>query len=121
MARRLPPSAYVVPIPRGAGRRTAINPFGTDEKITWQIPDGGDENLLRAAQLQHRLALRFRTEITNSPWGTTSDLVAESDDLTYDRTRAVLAGDLWMRLDDITALSHQLGLHALFGSEARHD
>jgi len=110
MARRLPPSAYVVPIERSGGRRTLINPFGTSADINWQIPVGGDENSLRAAQLQHRLATRFRSEITNSEWGTTSDLVADSDLLTYDRTRAILAGDLWMRLDDIAALSHQLGL-----------
>lgn len=112
MARRLPPSAYVVPIERSEGRRTLINPFGAADKVMWQVPDGGDENSLRAAQLQHRLATRFRSAITNSHWGTTSDFVADSDLLTYDRTRAILAGDLWMRLEDIAALSHQLGLGA---------
>jgi hypothetical protein len=108
--RKLPPSAYAVPRPASTARRAVINPFGTPQAETWSVPEAGSDGGLRAALLQHRIARQIRDAIADSESGTLAELCRRHRHLSYERLRGVLAGDVWMRLDDIAETAHVLEL-----------
>jgi hypothetical protein len=112
MPRKVPPSAYVEPLPASTARRAVVNPFGTLQAETWAVPAGGTDSGLRAAVLQHQIAQQLREAITTSEPGTLAELCRQHAGLSYERLRGVLAGDVWMRLDDIAEMAHALGLTA---------
>lgn len=115
MPRRLPPNAYAVQIP-AAGRlkRDTVNPFGTRRLKAWTLPPGGTEAGLRAARLQHDTAQSLRDAIQKSEHGSVAEFSRTCPDLTYERLRAILSGDAWMRLEDIAIMTTHLGLAAEF-------
>ena len=82
------------------------------------MPEGGTDAGIRAARFQHDIALQLREAIAASDSKTVAEFVRRSDGFTYDRVRAILSGDLWMRLDDVVELSHQLGLRPSVRLEA---
>jgi hypothetical protein len=105
MARKLPPSSYLKPAPASAGRRSLVNVFGTPRAHQWEIPLGGSDTGLRAAQLQHQAARQLRDSILLSEWGSLAEFARQHDGVSYDRLRGILSGDVWMRFDDIAQLS----------------
>ena len=117
MARKLAPSEYLEPAPSTAARRSQVNVFGTPRARTWRVPKNGTAVGLRAAQLQHDLAKQFRDAISASDEGNIAEFTRRYEAFTYDRLRGILAGDVWMRLEDVAELSHLLGLCALFSLE----
>ena len=117
MPRRLPPSTYLEPGESTAARRTRVNVFGTPRARSWRVPDGGTEQSLRAAQLQHAIAVQLRDAITVSEYGNQAEFARRRPEFTYDRLRGVLSGDIWMRLEDITEISHLLGVQPLVNLE----
>ncbi len=114
MARKLAPSAYVEPASSTAARRNWVNVFGTPRARQWRVPTSGTEAGLRAARLQHELALQLREAITASEAGNIAEFTRRNPVFTYDRLRGILSGDVWMRLEDVAELSHLLGLRAVF-------
>lgn len=110
--RKIPPSAYVEPLPASTARRAVVNPFGTLQAEVWAVPAGGTESGLRAALLQHQIAHRLREAINSSEAGTLAELCRRHRQLSYERLRGVLAGDVWLRLDDLAETAHVLGLTA---------
>ena len=112
MARKLPPSAYTVPVPSTAGRRSVVNVFGTPRAREWVVPDGGTEVGKKAAQLQHEIAHQLRDTILLSEWGSLAEFARQHESVSYDRLRGVLSGDIWMRLEDIVEISSLLDLLA---------
>ena len=121
--RKLPPSAYAEPRPASTARRAVINPFGTPQAEVWAVPEDGTDGGLRAALLQHQIAQQIRDAIANSEAGTLAELCRRHRQLSYERLRGVLAGDVWMRLDDIAEIAHVLELDVIvqFGRETgRH-
>ena len=112
MARKLPPSAYVVPVPSTAGRRSVVNVFGTPRAREWVVPDGGTEVGKKAAELQHEIAHQLRDTILLSEWGSLAEFARQHESVSYDRLRGVLSGDIWMRLEDIVEISSLLDLLA---------
>lgn len=110
MPRKVPPSAYVEPLPASTARRAVVNPFGTLQAEAWAVPAGGTDSGLRAAVLQHQIAQQLREAITTSEPGTLAELCRRRDGLSYERLRGVLAGDVWMRLEDAVELAHVLEL-----------
>lgn len=114
MARRLPPADYLEPVESTGPRRTTVNVFGTPRARTWRVPSGGSDAGLRAAKLQHQLARRFRDAIAVSDAGSVAEFTRRHDAFTYDRLRGILAGDVWMRLEDVAELAHLLGLRTSF-------
>jgi hypothetical protein len=111
MARKLAPSAYLEPVSSTAARRNLVNAFGTPRAQNWCMPASGTEAGLRAARLQHDLAKQFREAINASEAGNLAEFTRRHPVFTYDRLRGILAGDVWMRLEDIAELSELLGLH----------
>jgi len=112
MARKLPPSAYAVPVPSTAGRRSVVNVFGTPRAREWVVPDGGTEVGKKAAQLQHEIAHQLRDTILLSEWGSLAEFARQHESVSYDRLRGVLSGDIWMRFEDIVEISTLLDLRA---------
>ena len=112
MARKLPPSAYTVPVPSTAGRRSVVNVFGTPRAREWVVPDGGTEVGKKAAELQHEIAHQLRDTILLSEWGSLAEFARQHESVSYDRLRGVLSGDIWMRLEDIVEISSLLDLLA---------
>ena len=112
MARKLPPSAYVVPVPSTAGRRSVVNVFGTPRAREWVVPDGGTEVGKKAAELQHEIAHQLRDTILLSEWGSLAEFARQHESVSYDRLRGVLSGDIWMRFEDIVEISTLLDLRA---------
>jgi hypothetical protein len=121
MPRKLVPAAYLEPIGATTGRRSIMNVFGTSRARSWCMPDGGTDAGIRAARFQHDIALQLRAAIAASESKTVAEFVRRNDGFTYDRLRAILSGDLWMRLDDVVELSHLLGLRPLVHLEAEDD
>ncbi len=111
MARKLAPSAYLEPVSSTAARRNLVNAFGTPRAQNWCMPASGTDAGLRAARLQHDLAKQFREAISASEAGNLAEFTRRHPVFTYDRLRGILAGDVWMRLEDIAELSELLGLH----------
>ncbi len=74
------------------------------------MPEDGTDGGLRAALLQHQIAQQIRDAIANSEAGTLAELCRRYRQLSYERLRGVLAGDVWMRLDDIAEIGHVLEL-----------
>lgn len=118
MPRKLVPATYLEAIGTTAGRRSTTNVFGTSRVRMWVMPNGGTDAGLRAARFQHEIALQLREAIAASESKTVAEFVRRNDGFTYDRVRAILSGDLWMRLDDVVELSHQLGLRPSVRLEA---
>ena len=112
VARKLPPSAYVDPVPSSASRRSVVNVFGTPRARQWKIPNDGTVVGMAAAQLQHSLARQFRDSIAVSEWGSLAEFARQHDHISYDRLRGILSGDMWMRFEDVAELSDLLGLDA---------
>ena len=112
MARKLPPSAYVVPVPSTAGRRSVVNVFGTPRAREWVVPEGGTEVGKKAAVLQHEIAHQLRATILLSEWGSLAEFARQHESVSYDRLRGVLSGDIWMRFEDIVEISTLLDLRA---------
>ena len=110
VARKLPPSVYVDPAPSSASRRSLVNVFGTPRARTWKIPTDGTAVGLAAAQLQHSVARQFRDAIAVSEWGSLAEFARQHDQVSYDRLRGILSGDMWIRLEDVAELSDVLGL-----------
>ena len=108
--RKLPPSAYAEPRPASTARRAVINPFGTPQAEVWAVPEDGSDGGLRAALLQHQIAQQIRDVIADSDAGTLAELCRRHRHLSYERLRGVLAGDVWMRLEDIAETAHVLEL-----------
>ena len=112
MARKLPPSAYVVPVPSTAGRRSVVNVFGTPRAREWVVPEGGTEVGRKAAELQHEIAHQLRDTILLSEWGSLAEFARQHESVSYDRLRGVLSGDIWMRFEDIVETSAFMDLRA---------
>lgn len=110
MARRLPPSAYAVAAPSGTARRPQVNPFGTPRLREWHLPEGGTEEGLGGAQIQHQFARKFRAAINEDESGSIAEFARRHPQFSYERLRAILTGDAWMRLEDVAALTRLLGL-----------
>lgn len=108
--RKPPPSAYVEPAQSSAARRTVVNVFGTPRARDWRIPEDGTRAGLLAAQLQHDIARRLRDAISEDDAGNVLEFTRRHPEVTYDRLRGVLSGDLWMRLEDVAQLADLLGL-----------
>jgi hypothetical protein len=121
MPRKLVPAAYLEPIGATVGRRSNVNVFGTPMARSWCMPDGGTDAGIRAARFQHDIAIQLRGAIAVSESKTVAEFVRRNDGFTYDRVRAILSGDLWMRLDDVVELSHQLGLRPSVRLEPEDD
>ena len=84
---------------------------------SWVVEDGmirttedGSDGGLRAALLQHQIAQQIRDVIADSDAGTLAELCRRHRHLSYERLRGVLAGDVWMRLEDIAETAHVLEL-----------
>lgn len=110
MGRRLPPSAYAVAAPSGTARRPQVNPFGTPRLREWHLPEGGTEEGLGGAQIQHQFARKFRAAINEDESGSIAEFARRHPQFSYERLRAILTGDAWMRLEDVAALTRLLGL-----------
>lgn len=121
MSRRIPPASYAVPREGTTSRRTTVNPFGTPRLQKWRIPEGGNATGLLAAQLQHELARRFRGFINQSEEGSIAEFSRRHVGISYERLRAVLTGDMWMRLEDIALLADRMGLQMTMLSETPNE
>ena len=110
MARKLRPSAYAVPVQSKTGNRSIINVFGTLRARDWLVSEGGTDAGKRAAELQHQIAHQIRDAILLSEWGSLAEFARQHQDISYDRLRGVLSGDIWMRLEDVAEWSNLLGL-----------
>ena len=120
VARKLPPSTYVEPVPSSASRRSLVNVFGTPRARLWRIPEGGSAIGLEAARLQHVVARQLRDAIAVSEWGSLAEFARQHVGISYDRLRGILSGDNWMRFEDVVELANLLGLNVqieLRGSE----
>jgi hypothetical protein len=117
MARKVPPSAYAVPRAATTSRRSTINPFGTNRLKEWQMPEGGTTLGQAAAKLQHETAGIFRNLINQSHFGSVAELARNNSEISYERLRAILTGDMWMRFEDIALLASQLGVSPVVSFE----
>src|SRR5665213_1185178 len=114
MARRIPPAAYLEPVKSSTTRRSFVNAFGTPRARTWSIPKGGSQSGALAAKLQHDIARQLRDAIATSEWGSLAEFARQHGDISYDRLRGVLSGDVWIRLEDAAVLAELLGLQIRF-------
>lgn len=119
MPRKIVPSGYLEPVRSAATKRTLVNVFGTPRARKWSVPAGGSKAGLRAAQLQHEIAMRLRDAIEASDAGNPSELVRRHDGITYDRLRGILSGDVWMRLEDVAELAAFLKVKPAISFEDR--
>lgn len=83
------------------------------------MPEGGTEVGLQAAQLQHALAHKFRGFLNQSEEGSIAEFARRHPEISYERLRAVLTGDMWMRLEDIAILTTLMGLNVTIGVESK--
>lgn len=65
---------------------------------------------LNAAKMQHEVAMQLRVAILASQYGTPRELARQHPDISYERLRALLSGDAWMRFEDMAAVAAILGL-----------
>lgn len=114
MPRKIPPSEYAVPRLATSGRRSTVNPFGTARLQNWQIPPGGTEIEKVAAQVQHQVARKFRDLINQSQFGSIAEFARANPEISYERLRSILAGDSWMRFQDMALLADRLGARLEF-------
>lgn len=117
MARKVAPSAYAIPRIATTSRRAAINPFGTNRLQEWEIPVGGTPLGLAAAQFQHETARKFRALINQSQLGSIAEFARSNPGISYERLRAILTGDTWMRLEDMVFVAGHLNTRLILGIE----
>lgn len=116
MPRKVPPAAYAVLQESGTARRSLVNPFGTGRLRDWRMPEGGTPEGLEGAQLQHRVVRKVREALLQRDEMSIAEFTREHDEFTYERLRSLLAGDAWMRMEDLAALSRLLGLSVTIDS-----
>lgn len=54
--------------------------------------------------------MQLRVKILASEYSTPRELARQRPEIAYERLRAILAGDSWMRFEDLAALAEILGL-----------
>jgi hypothetical protein len=99
-----------VPGPRYAPRDFTSEPaaFGRAARLTWPPPlTRKDAVRRRAAQLQHRYALRIRARLVAKRLNVSG--YAKEAGTNYDRLARVLRGEVVMRLEDIALADLVLG------------
>lgn len=83
------------------------------------MPDGGTPLAQVAAQFQHDAARKFRDLLNTSQFGSIAEFARNTPEISYERLRAILTGDMWMRMEDIALLSQQLKVRPVveFGAQ----
>jgi hypothetical protein len=81
------------------------------------MPEGGTNLGQAAAKLQHETAGIFRNLINQSHFGSVAELARNNSEISYERLRAILTGDMWMRFEDIALLASQLGVSPVVSFE----
>jgi hypothetical protein len=83
------------------------------------MPEGGSVLGQSAAKFQHETATKFRQLINLSEFGSVAEFSRNSPEISYERLRAILTGDMWMRLEDIALLASKLGVHPIIDMEVQ--
>lgn len=83
------------------------------------MPEGGTPLAQFAAQFQHDAARKFRDLLNQSQFGSVAEFARNTPEISYERLRAILTGDMWMRLEDIALISRQLNVRPVVNFETQ--